>query len=374
MRISDRGILNCGESGSCRAISTFPTVTALGDGSLLATYRVGSTKDSADETVELRRSDDGGRTWSAPFSPFEATINGTRGSLKLVYVTPITGDHLIAAAMWVDREAFPGQPLFNDETEGCLPMKILLSDSHDLGETWTTWRELPLPGEIGPPSLTNPLLLLPGGRMAVSIETNKNYQDTSRWLQRVVYAYSNDCGVTWGSPVTVCQDPTARVFNWDQRAGVCPNGQLITFTWTCDRETTRYQNVQRRLSSDEGATWTDPDDLGFSDQPSHPAILPDGRVVLAWVDRFQTRSIRARLSQGSDAPFSSETEVTLYEFETDTPATAVGQGNTGDLLAEMSVWNFGLPFAETLPNGEVMVVFYEGTAASMRASWVRLSL
>ena len=35
--------------------------------------------------------------------------------------------------LWIDREAFPGQPLFNPETEGCLPMSILLADSFDGG-------------------------------------------------------------------------------------------------------------------------------------------------------------------------------------------------------------------------------------------------
>ena len=374
MRIVDRGVLNCGEPGTRRAISTFPAVTSLADGTLLATYRVGTTKDSADETIELRRSNDHGRTWGDPVSPFAGTVNGTRGSLKVAYVTPIAERHLIAAALWVDREAYPGEPLFNEETEGCLPMAILLSDSHDLGRTWTPWRVLPLPEEIGPPSLTNPILRLPSGRLAVSIETNKCYEDRSPWFQYVVYTYSDDCGQTWSAPHTVCQDPTARIFHWDQRAGVCPNGRLVTFTWTYDRETSGYLNVQRRFSSDEGTTWTTPEDLGFADQPSHPAILPDGRVVLAWVDRFQSRSIRARFSEGIDAPFLPETEVVLYELEASVPATAAGTGSTGDLLAEMGVWNFGLPFAESLPNGDVMVVYYEGLPSSMRASFVRLSL
>ncbi len=119
---------------------------------------------------------------------------------------------------------------------------------------------------------------------------------------------------------------------------------------------------------------TAPDDLGFADQPSHPAILPDGRVVVAWVDRFQSRSIRARLSASSDAPFLAETEVVLHELDANVPATSAGEGNTSDLLAEMGVWNYGLPFAEALPDGDVMVVYYEGTASSMKASWVRLSL
>ncbi len=374
MRISDRGVLNCGEPGTGRAISTFPTVTPLADGTLLATYRVGTTKDSADETIEIRRSDDDGRTWSAPVSPFDGTVNGTRGSLKTAYVTPIAGEHLIAAALWVDRETYPGEPLFNEKTEGCLPMAILLSDSRDLGRTWTSWRVLPLPEEIGPPSLTSPILRLPSGRLAVSIETNKSYEDKSQWFQHVVYAYSDDCGQTWGPPVTICQDPTARIFHWDQRAGVCPDGQLMTFTWTYDRETTRYLNVQRRLSRDEGNTWTAPEDLGFADQPSHPAILPDGRVVVAWVDRFQSRSIRARLAERIDAPFLPETEIVLYELEAGTPATATEAGSTGDLLAEMGVWNFGLPFAESLPDGDAMVVYYEGTPSSMKTCFVRLSL
>ncbi len=373
MRISDRGVLNLGEPGTGRAISTFPTVTALADGTLLATYRVGTTKDSADETIELRRSHDGGRTWSDPVSPFDTTVNGTRGSLKVAYVTPLVGEHLIATALWVDREAYPGRPLFNDQTEGCLPMAILLSDSRDLGRTWTPWRLLPLPDNLGPPSLTNPILHLPSGRLAVSIETNKCYEDTSPWLQRVVYTYSDDNGQTWGPPVTVCQDPTARIFHWDQRAALCPDGRLATFTWTYDRETTRYLNVQRRLSSDEGATWTAPDDLGLADQPSHPAILPDGCVVLAWVDRFQSQSIRARLSERIDATFLPETEIILYELEANTPATASGSGNTGDLLAKMGVWSYGLPFAETLPDGDVIVVYYEGTTASTKARFVRLS-
>lgn len=374
MKIIERGTLNLGEPGTRRAISTFPTVTVLADGTLLGTYRVGTTKDSDDETIELRRSRDGGRTWSDPVTPFSSVVNGRRGSLKVGYITPLAGDHLVASSLWVDREAYPGKPLFNDKTEGCLPMEAVFADSHDLGKTWSPWRVLPLPKGFGPPSLTSPILRLPDGRLAMSIETNKDYEDTSRWFQRVVYCYSNDLGKTWGPPVTVCQDPTAKIFNWDQRAGVTPDGKVVTFTWTYDRDETRYLNVHRRLSNDGGTTWTAPEDLGFTDQPSRPAILPDGRVVVAWVDRFQTRSIRARVAARCDAPFPPETEVILYELAASSQNPAGKAGNTGDLLAEMGVWNFGLPYAEPLPDGDVLVAYYEGVPTSMKASWARLRL
>jgi Neuraminidase (sialidase) len=374
MKIIDRGILNCGDPGTGRAISTFPSVTPLAGGSLLASYRVGSTKDSDDETIELRRSIDGGRNWSDPSSPFDSTIDGVRGSLKIVYITEVNDQHLLAAAMWVDREAYSGKPLFNDKTEGCLPMKILVADSDDGGNCWSAWRVVPIPADIGPPSLTNPVLRLPSGRLAISIETNKTYEDSGPWLQRVVYIYSADNGQTWSSPVTTCHDPTARIFNWDQRAGVCPDGRLVTFTWTYDRETTNYLNIQRRFSSDEGATWSEPKDLGFTDQASHPAILADGRIVLAWVDRFKTQSIRARMALATDAPFRADSEVMLYELGDSASTTTAGEGDTGELLAEMGMWSFGLPFAEALPDGDVLVVYYEGDARTMQVRWARLSL
>ena len=69
-----------------------------------------------------------------------------------------------------------------------------------------------MPNEIGPASLTSPLLKLRDGRLAMSIETNKPYLDRSKWKQRAVYFHSSDEGRTWSSPVTVAEDPTGRIF------------------------------------------------------------------------------------------------------------------------------------------------------------------
>ena len=140
MRITARGVVNSGEAGGPRAVATFPSITPLSDGNLLAVYRVGSTKDSDDETIEIRRSGDEGRGWSDAVQPFSSTLGGRCGSLKVAYVTQLEGAHLVATALWVDREAFPGKPLFDKETEGCLPMNILLAESEDLGRRRTPWR------------------------------------------------------------------------------------------------------------------------------------------------------------------------------------------------------------------------------------------
>jgi hypothetical protein len=380
VRIIARSTLNPAAPGTPRAAATFPTFTVLADGTLLASYSIGSTKDSDDLTVELRRSADGGATWDAPVRPFETTMFGRRGSLKFAPITRLEGDRLIVVCLWIDREAFPGQPLFNPETEGCLPMAILLADSFDGGHTWTPWRSVPMPADVGPPSLTTGILRFPSGRLVLSVETNKPYLDASRWLQRVVHLWSDDGGATWSGPTTVVSDPTGRIANWDQRGAVTQDGRLVSFAWIYDFEAVAYRNIRRRISLDEGRSFGEPADLGFADQPSHPALLPDGRVVLAWVDRFGTKSIRARVAPSIEASFDAASEVILFEAVPAAVALAPsGDGSvsatTGDALVDMQAWSYGLCHADTLPNGDVGVVHYApGDAGGIEVRWVRLAV
>ena len=144
------------------------------------------------------------------------------------------------------------------------------------------------------------------------------------------------------------------MYNWDQRAGVTPDGEIVTFTWYYDSHPGTYKDIQRRISEDEGLTWTDPEDLGIKDQASRPAILGDGRIVLAWVDRFDTQTIRARMSTTTDSSFLAETEIIIYD-------------------QKEAMQKSPLKVATSVPNGEVMVVYYSGSTERMGIDLVRLS-
>jgi len=371
MQITEHGVLIQGERGTSRAILTFAHTIALAHGPLIATCRAGSTKDGDDELIEFFRSDDGGRTWSEPWRPFAPTLlHGKLGTIKVCYLTEVTPGRLLAATMWIDRTTYPGQPLFNPDTEGCLPMEILLAESSDEGQSWTPWLHVPMPTDIGPASLTNPILKLGDGSLAMSIETNKTYADRSPWMQKVVFFHSVDQGQTWGPPVVAGQDPSGRIFNWDLRCCVVPDGRIATFAWTYDTQTTSYRNIHRRISDDHGHTWSPPVNLGIADQAGPPAVLPDGRIVLAWVDRFGTHSIRARIATTVDAQFDPASEVVIYTHGNE----AKRDDKTGDLLAEMGAWAFGLPYATALPDGDVLVVYYAGDNQKMDIHWARLRL
>jgi hypothetical protein len=375
LRLVGEGVLHAAVPGGSRAAAGFASVAVLPGGELLSTYSVGSGKDTDDITLEQRRSADGGRSWSEPARLFDSTVDGIRGSLEIGYVT-VLPDRLVCAVMWVDREAFPGAALFNPQTEGCLPMSVLITESFDAGRSWSPLRLVPTGAGVGPASLTCPVLALADGRLAVSIESNKSYLDASPWYQRVVYLWSSDLGQTWSEPVIVCADPTGRIANWDQRAAIVADGRLVSFSWTYDFISAAFRDIGRRMSADGGRTWSAPEDLGFADQPSVPAILPDGRLVLAWVDRFGTSSVRARCAVSAEAPFLQSTEAIVYEHRQAAPRAATPDDSTaaGELLADMYVWTYGAPYALALPDGDVLVTYYQGDPGAIGIAWARLTL
>ena len=93
-------------------------------------------------------------------------------------------------------------------------------------------------------------------------------------------------------------------------------------------------------------------------------------MVLAWVDRFGTKSIRARYANAIEAPFEVESEVVIYTHG----AGEAASSDTGDMLASMDLWSFGLPFAEVLSSGDVLVLYYAGEPKALDIRWARLAV
>ncbi len=92
--------------------------------------------------------------------------------------------------------------------------------------------------------------------------------------------------------------------------------------------------------------------------------------MLAWVDRYGARSIKARQAPTLDGHFAPATEVTLYEAAKEARKT----GNTAQMLTDMGLWTFGLPYAEALPNGQAIIVYYAGIEGAMDIRWARCEI
>ena len=121
---------------------------------------------------------------------------------------------------------------------------------------------------------------------------------------------------------------------------------------------------------DGGFEWTEPLDIGITDQAGRPAVLNNGHVLLPWVDRFHSRTIRARVAPSIDGAFLPGSEIVIHRQD---GAETAGTRDTGDLLAEMGLWSFGLPYAEPTADGGAIIAFYAGSSSEMSLHWVRLS-
>ena len=82
----------------------------------------------------------------------------------------------------------------------------------------------------------------------------------------------------------------------------------------------------------------------------------------------------ADLSSGKDtfnSEFDNSSEITIFEQKNKNNNK---DNKLGELLADMEMWNFGLPFADVLPSGKILVFYYAGNNKQMNLYWFRLTL
>ncbi len=373
MRITSRGTVVAGRADTEYSSACFPGACVLPSGRWLVTHRAAPTKDSvASQRTLLSWSDDEGQTWGDPVEPWAPPrIDGARGALRAAHVTSLGPMSAVAVIYWVDVSG-PSRPFFNEETEGLLDSRVLLSLTEDGGETWSDPALVDTSPYDIPTPITGPLLALANGDWALQFETNKTYNDSSPWRHASVFMLSADRGESWPEHVSVAADPAGRIFYWDQRPAVLPDGRVLDLFWTFDRETAEYLNIHARESRHHGRSWSDLWDTGVPGQPAPTVALPDGRLVMVYVDRTGTPRIMARISS-DDGRSWPESTATIIHGEAAESQTE-DKGSMQDAWSEMSRFSIGLPATAPLPGGDILVVYYAGPETDVTdIRWARLT-
>ena len=182
----------------------------------------------------------------------------------------------------------------------------------------------------------------------------------------MVYPYSDDSGPNVDPACHRVPGSVRPNFQLGSAHGAAPDGNTsASFTWTYDKPANRYLNVQRRLSRDEGRTWTCARRPGFCRSAlASGAFLPDGG--LCWPGSTasdRARSARAWRDVGSDRAVSAGIGNRHLGKPRPQRETGVHRRNA----RRYGVVEFrSLPFAETLPNGEVIVLYYAGGPGAMQ--------
>ena len=134
---------------------------ALADGTILASFRLGTERESGDGHAALFASRDLGATWELRYLGLaERTLNGVRGETRGMNLAELTPGEITASTLWTDRSD-PSKPWVNQQTQGLLPMLNYHSVSRDGGHTWTAPRVIDLSPHPSA-STTGPILRLGG--------------------------------------------------------------------------------------------------------------------------------------------------------------------------------------------------------------------
>jgi len=372
MKIIDRGTVYAGQPETDRSSCAFSNACVLPNGRWLCDFRAAPTKKgTVGQHALLTWSDDEGKSWSEPVSPFvPQPIDGRPGLFRKAATTALGGSRVLLTLCWVDHSD-PSLPFFNEETEGLLDTRLFHAKSEDNGETWSEPVLMDTSPYNVPTPITGPALVLGNGELACQFEVNKHYNDTSVWRHSSVLMFSKDGGATWPEYVVVSNDPANRFFYWDQRPGLLADGRILDVFWTYDNQDAVYLNIHARESRDHGRTWSDIWVTDVPGQPAPPVSLPDGTIAMVYVDRTDVPTIKARASAdgGRTWPERSEAIIDRAVIDNQTWSKQTMQ----DAWAEMAEFSIGLPANAPLPNGDVLVVYYAGPKTDVTdVRWARL--
>jgi hypothetical protein len=241
-----------------------PTTVLLEDGrTVLAVYPKGHGRGA----IVLKRSTDGGRTWSErlPVPENWATSQETPTIHRVV--DPQGKKRLIVFS-------------------GLYPIRASVSE--DDGVTWTPLR--PIGSFGGIVAMASVERLRDGRYMALFHDDGRYLRGSGKAERFVVYkSISRDGGLTWSEPAPILSHPEAHLC--EPGLVRSPDGRRIAVLL---RENSRKFNSFVSFSDDEGETWSAPRELpGALTGDRHTAVYSgDGRLFISFRDTTLESSTR----------------------------------------------------------------------------------
>jgi hypothetical protein len=348
---------------------------ALADGTILATFRLGTERESDDGHLAVLASRDLGASWELLHLGLEERrLDGVRGESRGMALAELTPGEITGTVLWTDRSD-PSKPWVNQETQGLLPMRVYHTVSRDGGSTWTAPRVVDLAPHPSA-SMTGPVLRLAGGDLGQPFEHWKDYDDPSLGRPRAMLRLSHDGGTTWPDDVVVAADPENRLYFWDQRLTTLPppDGRHVAMFWTFDRVEGHDVPIHIAWGSPDGRQWTVPVPTPLDGQHCQPVAIGGERIVAVYSHRRNPPGVRIALSEDAGRTWDPADDLEVYSSGAGDEPAATGAATETEYWNAMGVWQFGHPRGVLLPNGEIFVVFYAGEGATRSGRWARIAI
>ena len=371
-RLLDQGyILNAEQRQGSRRVCTFTSLFRLKDGAVLATYRLGSAKDSADGNCQVARSEDGGRSWEVICEGFDNSPEGVPGEIRSANLAQSNDGSLLAFLTWIDQRSNDPR-MYAPETDVPKLRRLIGATSRDEGRTWSEASVLDT-DFLSRPVLSGPALRLPGKGWLLPVENYAPEQVGGPSVHSAHALLSGD-GRSIDQVLTVARHSENVLYYWDQRQALCPDGQrLVSLFWTYDRKREQDVDIHISWANPESLSWGTPISTGLQGQIAAPIPLPDNRLLAFYVLREPPGSLRLMTSPDGGETWDQSNELVVYQQETNRHRG--GPRSYAEAWKQMSQWTFGHPAAVALSEKVLLVAYYAGREERcLNARWARIRI
>ncbi len=346
-----------------------PSITELGDGSLVACQHAGSELGSPDNHIEVLRSSDGGRTWGNQGSIHDVAPPHDGWAYRGPDIQVVSDGHLVMTAT---RFEVGESKLFDPDSEALQRPEMILFWSEDAGRNWSVPQIVPvdLPPDRYTWNKAGDLLQLAPDRWMYPLETWKPEGYRGPPDQKAAAVFSSDQGQTWGKFTVVADDLTGRCLWWDQMNARLSDGRIYTMLWTHLYGTSEDLVNHWVVSSDEGRSWSEPRRTNLRGQVCTPIPLPDGRVAAIYNYRHDPQGVRVAVTDDL-SHFDLENEVIVFDAGAE---ATLGKTDHDNFLAEHLLIGFGKPKGIVLRDGTVLTFYWCTSGGVTHTRWVRLTI
>ncbi|MBL8173829.1 MAG: exo-alpha-sialidase [Bryobacterales bacterium] len=263
-----------------KGLGYFPVAISLKNGDVLAVIRGGAPHIGVKGRLDLIRSTDGGKTWSAPWTAVDGEFDDRNPAMGQLKDGTVVLAYAIASGYDETGLRFKGGR--NDRRfDG-----VYLVFSKDNGKTWSKPVRDPAiygfyanKGHISP---YGKIIQLPAGDVLMAVYFE--FFD-ERGNQSYIFR-SKDGGRTWGEPVLLGEH-----FN---ETGILRmnDGRLLAAM-----RSQKGGHIAITESSDQAKTWSKPNQVtADSEHPADLIQLRDGRVLMVFGQRNAPRGVHAMVS------------------------------------------------------------------------------
>ena len=366
MRILDTGLVYANPKPHLHTRHAFhPTLVDLGGGELLCGYDVGAAVEGLDYRTYRSRSRDDGATWN-PEGPLLADryVDGYTHSVRL----SAAGGGLVGFG-GLHRRADRTQGLVNRETQGMVPMDLILVRSDDRGASWSEPETIDVPLDGPSYEICHAVVDLPDGRWLAPTATWAGWDGSLPEGAKTVVLISADHGRTWPEHAVMFDGTAEGVEHWEVSVVPLDGDRVLAVCWVFHGESGTHRPNRYALSSDGGRSFAPPAELGLRGQTCKALALRDGRLLFVY-RRDDRPGLWATLSTLGDAGWRHQQDLPLWSGGLAHSGMTGASGSSDELAA----LKFGFPQMIERGGGEVLVVFWCFEDWSTRIRWIRLDV